>query len=90
MPDAEILEGRSNRRKFKQLSAELHELCQPLTTLQCRLEMATLSDTLEAYREAMENGLAECRRMAESVETMRQILHEAKREDETEEMEAGR
>jgi signal transduction histidine kinase len=90
MPEAEILGDRSDRRKFKQLSAALHELCQPLTTLQCRLEMATLADTPEDYREAMENGLAECRRMVDSVESMRQILHEAKREDETEEMEAGR
>lgn len=82
--------GRSNRRKFKQIGAALHEMCQPLTTLQCSLEMAALTDTQEAYREAMETGLAECRRMVESVESMREILHQAKREAESEEMEAVR
>lgn len=70
---------------MKQLSAALHEMCQPLTTLQCRLEIAALTDTQEAYREAMESGLAECRRMVASVESMREILHEAKREAESEE-----
>jgi signal transduction histidine kinase len=67
---------------MKQLSAELHELCQPLTTLQCTLEMAALTDTQEAYREAMETGLAECRRLVASVESMREILHETMREAE--------
>ena len=67
MPETEEFGGGSNRRQMKQLSAELHELCQPLTTLQCTLEMAALTDTQEAYREAMETGLAECRRYAMSV-----------------------
>jgi signal transduction histidine kinase len=85
MPEAEILGSRSNRRKFKQINAALHEMCQPLTTLQCTLEMAALNDTLEEYREAMETGLTECRRMVESVESMREVLHEAKRGAEGEE-----
>ena len=82
--------GRSNRRKFKQIGAALHEMCQPLTTLQCTLEMAALTDTQEAYREAMETGLAECRRMVASVELMREILHEAVREAEAETFEADK
>ena len=89
MPEPEELGGRSNRRKMKQLSAELHELCQPLTTLQCTLEMAALTDTQEAYREAMETGLAECRRLVASVESMREILQEARLENGSEELEAG-
>ncbi len=88
MPDTEEFGGGSNRRQMKQLSAELHELCQPLTTLQCTLEMAALTDTHEAYREAMETGLAECRRMVALVESMREILHEAVREAEAETFEA--
>jgi len=79
MPEEELLGGRSNRRKFKQIGTALHEMCQPLTTLQCTLEMAALNDTLEEYREATETGLAECRR-----------LHEASQETEVEELEAGR
>jgi signal transduction histidine kinase len=81
--------GRSNRTKFKQIGAALHEMCQPLTTLQCSLEIAALTDTLEAYREAMESGLAECRRLVASVESMREVLQEARQETGFEEMEAG-
>ena len=90
MPETEEFGGGSNRRQMKQLSAELHELCQPLTTLQCTLEMAALTDTQEAYREAMETGLAECRRLVASVESMREILHEAVREAEAETFEADK
>ena len=50
----------------KQLNVAVHDLCQPLTTLQCRLELATLTCTPESYREAVEDGLAECRRMVEA------------------------
>jgi len=90
MPEEERLGGRSNRRKFKQIGAALHEMCQPLTTLQCTLEMAALNDTLEEYREATETGLAECRRMVASVESMRETLHEAMREAEAEKFEADK
>jgi hypothetical protein len=64
-------------------------MCQPLTTLQCSLEMAALTDTQEAYREAMEIGLSECRRLVASVESMREVLQEARQETGFEEMEAG-
>ena len=80
---------RSSRTKFKQIAVALHELCQPLTTLQCSLEMAALTDTQEAYREAMEIGLSECRRLVASVESMREVLQEARQETGFEEMEAG-
>jgi signal transduction histidine kinase len=75
MPEAEIVgERRFRVQQRKQLGDALHDLCQPLTTLQCRLEMAILTDSREAYREAMEDGLAECRRIVESVKSMREIL----------------
>jgi hypothetical protein len=61
----------------KQISKALHDLCQPLTTLQCRLEMATLVGTAEAYREAAELGLAECMRLSEAVGEMRAIVRAA-------------
>lgn len=62
---------------MKQMNEAIHLLCQPLTTVQCRLEMASLVATTEAYREAVETGLAECRRMVEAVEAMRGILRAA-------------
>lgn len=52
----------------------LHDLCQPLTTLRCRLELAGLIGTAEAYREAVELGLRECVRLVEGVESMREIV----------------
>jgi signal transduction histidine kinase len=52
----------------------LHDLCQPLTTLQCRLEMAQMQGTAEAYREAVEKGLVECERLTELVKSMRTML----------------
>ncbi len=58
----------------KQLNATLHDLCQPLTTLHCRLELAGLIDTPEGYREAVDLGLADCARLAEVVRSMREIL----------------
>jgi hypothetical protein len=64
----------------------LHDLCQPLTTLHCRLELAGMSGTAEGYREAVELGLAECARMVEAVGSMREIVHAAQ---EQEEVEAG-
>jgi hypothetical protein len=51
--------------------------------------MAALTDTQEAYREAMEIGLSECRRLVASVESMREVLQEARQETGFEEMEAG-
>jgi signal transduction histidine kinase len=85
MPEEELLGGRSNRRKFKQIGAALHEMCQPLTTLQCTLEMAGQNDTLGEYREATETGLAECRRLVALVELLREVLHQASQETEVKE-----
>ncbi len=59
---------------LEQMHHALHELCQPLTTLQCRLEIAGLLGTAEAYREAVDLGLVECGRLVEGVHAMREIL----------------
>ena len=87
MPDAESMEDDWKNENGLRMNGAIHALCQPLTTLQCRLEMATLVATLEGYREAVESGLAECRRMVDIVESMRATLH-ASDEQETEEMES--
>jgi hypothetical protein len=60
----------------------LHDLCQPLTTLRCRLELAGLIGTVEAYREAVELGLAECVRLVDGVESMREIVGASQRTEE--------
>lgn len=65
----------------EQIAKALHDLCQPLTTLHCRLELAGLSRTAEGYREAVELGLAECARMVEAVGLLREIVQAARELD---------
>jgi hypothetical protein len=60
----------------------LHDLCQPLTTLRCRLELAGLIGTVEAYRDAVELGLRECVRLVEGVELLREIVRSSQRAEE--------
>lgn len=62
---------------MRRVSKVLHDLCQPLTTLQCRLEMAGVIGTAEAYREAVELGLDECARLMDAVEAMRGVVRSA-------------
>ena len=64
-------------QEIRRIGAALHDLCQPLTTLQCRLEMAGMIGTTEAYREAVEVGLTECARLAELVAAMREGVRAA-------------
>lgn len=59
---------------MEEIGRALHGLCQPLTALQCRLEMAELVGTTEAYREAVKFALVECARLVEGVGSMREIL----------------
>jgi hypothetical protein len=68
----------------QRIGKALHDLCQPLTTLQCRLEMAQLLGTAEAYREAAEMGLAECARMTEAVASLRMVVRAATKDGVTE------
>jgi hypothetical protein len=62
---------------MEQVGGALHDLCQPLTTLQCRLELAGLHGTPEAYREAVDLGLVECARLTEAVGSMRNLVYAA-------------
>lgn len=66
--------GCETKGEMDQVDQALHDLCQPLTTLRCRLELAGLIGTVEAYREAVELGLTECVRLVDGVESMRQIV----------------
>jgi hypothetical protein len=60
-----------------EISDALHDLCQPLTILQCRLEMGRLMGTPESYREAVTLALADCYRLMNTVEAMREIVQRA-------------
>jgi signal transduction histidine kinase len=57
-----------------QVHADLHELCQPLTALQCRLEIGRMMGNEEALLEAVDGGLEETRRMFEVIDRMRERL----------------
>ena len=57
-----------------QSNVELHDLCQPLTALQCRLEMGRLLGNAEAFEEAVNGGLEETRRMFEIIALIRERL----------------
>ncbi len=80
MEQDEACEKRLAGEALEYMGRALHHLCQPLTTLQCRLEIAGLIGTAEAYREAVDLGLAECARLVESVESMREILRTSQRD----------
>jgi hypothetical protein len=72
MPELrELPESSTCEQELTRISAALHDLCQPLTTLQCRLEMAELLDTPESYREAVVAGMRECLRLSAAVTSMR-------------------
>jgi C4-dicarboxylate-specific signal transduction histidine kinase len=73
------VEGNTQLEALQQLSKALHDLCQPMTTLQCRLEMAGVMGTADAYREAVELGLTECSRLIEAVDAMRGMIRAAMR-----------
>lgn len=68
------MESESSREEIRPIDQALHDLCQPLTTLQCRLELARMLDTPEDYREAVDVSLAECARLMEAASTLREII----------------
>jgi hypothetical protein len=59
---------------LEHMHAELHDLCQPLTALQCRLEIGKMLGHDSALEEAVEGALEETRRMFEVIARMRQRL----------------
>lgn len=75
--DAKPGAGTDGPEELQRLNKALHDLCQPLTTLQCRLELAGIIGTEAAYREAVELGLDECLRLLNAVESMRSMVRAA-------------
>jgi hypothetical protein len=60
--------------QLEQRHAELHDLCQPLTALQCRLELGRLQNHEGALVEAVDASLKETSRMFEAIARIRQRL----------------
>ncbi len=54
-----------------ELEDELHDLCQPLTALQFRLELGKFVGDPEALREAVDGALEESTRMIDVIRRMR-------------------
>lgn len=59
---------------LEQIHADLHDLCQPLTALQCRLEIGRMLGHESALQEAVDGSLEETKRMFAAVHQMRQRL----------------
>ena len=76
--ESSVFERSSANAALEEMGAALHDLCQPLTTLQCRLELAGVLRTMEAYQGAVDAGLAECSRLVVGVGSMREILEAAR------------
>jgi hypothetical protein len=62
------------RAAIEQLGEALHHLCQPTTALQCRLEIAGMLDSIDAYRDAVNAGLEECARLLQGVSQARRLV----------------
>ena len=78
-----VREQNSGDVGIEKISQALHDLCQPLTTLQCRLEIAQMSGSPEDYRDAVQLGMVECDRMVEGIGLMREIVRKAMSADAT-------
>jgi signal transduction histidine kinase len=91
MREAEWLNGpASSREGMRQMDRALHDLCQPLTTLRCRLELAGLTGTPESYREAVSRGVTECEKLVKAVDSMQEIVRSATRAAATEQDEEAK
>ena len=59
----------------RELAKGLHDLCQPLTTLQCRLEIALMDPTAGEMEQAITDGLAECTKLNAAIRKMQEQVH---------------
>jgi signal transduction histidine kinase len=59
---------------LEQSNCELHDLCQPLTAMQCRLEVGKMLGHTEALEEAINGSLEETSRMFKIIALMRERL----------------
>ena len=57
-----------------EVRAGLHELCQPLATLQCLLELGAMDATMAESQACITDALGECARMNACVVTLREAV----------------
>jgi signal transduction histidine kinase len=74
---------------FTGIEVALHDFCQPLTVLQCKLEMGLLKGGEEATHAAVIDGLRECKRLNAVVTTMRDLMRRRAMLDETQTDQTG-
>ncbi len=63
------------------IAVGLHDLCQPLTALQCRLEIGKMDATAEGMETAIEDALTECTRLNGMVRAMQDKVVNCARHD---------
>ncbi len=64
-----------------ELERELHDMCQPLTTLQCRLELGRVCGDPAALLDAVDGGLIETERLFARIREMRELLTKFERNE---------
>ena len=62
---------------LRAIASALHDLCQPLTALHCRLEIGQMSETPEGYAAAVDEALVESERLLRGVSAMRELVRNA-------------
>jgi signal transduction histidine kinase len=72
----EALRSVEQKDLLQRIDCALHDLCQPLTVLQCRLALGEMIDEPDAMREAIREALQECLRLNQTVDTIRAMLRE--------------
>lgn len=73
--------GAGGTRSMVEIGDALHDLCQPLTVLQCKLTLSILDGQGMAPRQTVEEALQECARLNETVHRMRDLLELAMRHE---------
>jgi hypothetical protein len=80
----EVLSQTVQTDLVERIDVALHDLCQPLTVLQCRLAIGELIGEPDAMRETIREALRECDRLNQAVGTMRTMLQETRADQEYE------
>jgi signal transduction histidine kinase len=61
---------------LREIEVHLHDLCQPVTALQCRLELGRAIDDRDSLSEAVVGGLEDTQRIFAAVRRLRDRLAE--------------
>jgi hypothetical protein len=79
--------GTERERAMTAIAEALHDMCQPLTALHCRLEIAQMNEGAVASSggtAVWTDCLRECDRLIEAVVTMRNLVRQARASDQGE------